>query len=152
MHSSVSPCFYIVSSLPSFLSSSRKKLQNTYSQATMISISGNENIDNMIMDKIQTKKAEAAGKKQQKVSLLKLFAFADVYDYVLMGLGSVGACIHGASVPVFFIYFGKMINIIGLAYLFPRQTSHRVAKVYSNYKFMQLSMLAYGSLFRLFFF
>uniref|UniRef100_A0A6N2KRB9 Uncharacterized protein n=2 Tax=Salix viminalis TaxID=40686 RepID=A0A6N2KRB9_SALVM len=95
----------------------------------MISISGNENIDNMIMDKIQTKKAEAAGKKQQKVSLLKLFAFADLYDYVLMGLGSVGACIHGASVPVFFIYFGKMINIIGLAYLFPRQTSHRVAKV-----------------------
>lgn len=152
MLSSVSPCFYIVSSLPWFLSSSRKKLRNTFSQATMISISGNENIDNMIMDKIQTKKAEAAGKKQQKVSLLKLFAFADLYDYVLMGLGSVGACIHGASVPVFFIYFGKMINIIGLAYLFPRQTSHRVAKVYSNYKFMQLRMPTYGSLFRLCFF
>jgi len=98
----------------------------------MISISGNEDIDNMIMDKIQTKKEEAAGKKQQKVPLLKLFAFADFYDFVLMGLGSVGACIHGASVPVFFIYFGKLINIIGLAYLFPQQTSHKVAKVYSN--------------------
>ncbi|KAJ6342165.1 hypothetical protein OIU78_010154 [Salix suchowensis] len=95
----------------------------------------------MIMDKIQTKKAEAAGKKQQKVSLLKLFAFADLYDYVLMGLGSVGACIHGASVPVFFIYFGKMINIIGVAYLFPRQTSHRVAKYSLDFLYLSVAML-----------
>ncbi|KAJ6394066.1 hypothetical protein OIU77_023323 [Salix suchowensis] len=100
-----------------------------------------KSIDNMIMDKIQTKKAEAAGKKQQKVSLLKLFAFADLYDYVLMGLGSVGACIHGASVPVFFIYFGKMINIIGVAYLFPRQTSHRVAKYSLDFLYLSVAML-----------
>ena len=70
-----------------------------------------------------------SNKKEHKVSLLKLFSFADFYDYVLMGVGSVGAIVHGASVPVFFIFFGKLINVIGLAYLFPKEASHKVAKV-----------------------
>lgn len=66
----------------------------------------------------------------QKVSLLKLFSFADFNDCVLMTLGSIGACIHGASVPVFFIFFGKLINVIGIAYLDSHQASHKVAKVF----------------------
>ena len=70
-------------------------------------------------------------KKQNKVSLIKLFKFADFYDCVLMTIGSVGACIHGASVPIFFIFFGKLINVIGMAYLFPKEASHKVAKVYN---------------------
>jgi hypothetical protein len=68
-------------------------------------------------------------KKALKVPFLKLFSFADKWDYLLMTLGSIGACAHGASVPVFFIFFGKLINLIGLAYLFPASVSHRVAKV-----------------------
>lgn len=72
---------------------------------------------------------KAERKKPRKVSLLKLFSFADFYDYVLMAIGSVGACLHGVSVPVFFIFFGKLINIIGMAYLFPKEASHKVAKV-----------------------
>jgi ATP-binding cassette subfamily B (MDR/TAP) protein 1 len=32
-------------------------------------------------------------------------------------------------VPVFFIFFGKIINAIGLAYLYPKEASHQVAKV-----------------------
>ena len=75
---------------------------------------------------------DAKSKKEHKVSMLKLFSFADFYDCVLMAVGSVGACIHGASVPVFFIFFGKLINVIGLAYLFPKEASHKVAKVCSN--------------------
>ncbi|RWW75161.1 hypothetical protein BHE74_00016836 [Ensete ventricosum] len=67
-----------------------------------------------------------------KVPFLKLFAFADTWDYVLMALGSIGACAHGASVPIFFIFFGKLINIIGVAFLFPTTVSHRVAKVRST--------------------
>jgi ATP-binding cassette, subfamily B (MDR/TAP), member 1 len=67
--------------------------------------------------------------KALKVPFLKLFSFADKWDYLLMTLGSIGACAHGASVPVFFIFFGKLINLIGLAYLFPASVSHRVAKV-----------------------
>ena len=82
------------------------------------------------MDVDQKKKLHGESpEKPRKVSMLKLFTFADSYDYLLMFLGSIGACIHGASVPVFFIFFGKLINIIGLAYLFPKEASHKVAKV-----------------------
>ncbi|XP_043807365.1 ABC transporter B family member 2 isoform X2 [Manihot esculenta] len=95
------------------------------------------------MDSFSGKKEEKEEerKKQQKVPLLKLFAFADLYDYVLMGLGSLGACVHGASVPVFFIFFGKLINIIGLAYLFPKQASHRVAKYSLDFVYLSIVIL-----------
>ncbi|CAN0842915.1 ABC transporter B family member 2 [Linum grandiflorum] len=76
-----------------------------------------------------------------KVPLLKLFSFADFYDYVLMGLGSIGACVHGASVPVFFIFFGKLINIIGLAYLFPKQASHKVAKYSLDFLYLSIVIM-----------
>lgn len=72
---------------------------------------------------------EKTKKPHPSVSLFKLFAFADSFDYFLMFFGSVGACIHGASVPVFFIFFGKLIDVIGLAALFPAAASHKVAKV-----------------------
>jgi hypothetical protein len=75
------------------------------------------------------KKKKGEGKKQNKVTVAKLFSFADSYDLSLMAIGSVGACVHGASVPVFFIFFGKLINVIGMAYLFPKEASHKVAKV-----------------------
>lgn len=76
-------------------------------------------------------------KKEHKVPMLKLFSFADSYDYVLMFIGSIGAIVHGASVPIFFIFFGKLINVIGLAYLFPKEASHKVAKVW-NFSFVDL--------------
>ncbi|KAG9454516.1 hypothetical protein H6P81_007420 [Aristolochia fimbriata] len=75
------------------------------------------------------------------VPFLKLFAFADFYDYVLMFVGSVGACVHGASVPVFFIFFGKLINIIGIAYLFPASVSHRVAKYSLDFVYLGVVIL-----------
>lgn len=83
----------------------------------------------------------AKSKKEHKVSLLKLFSFADFYDYVLMALGSLGACIHGASVPVFFIFFGKLINVIGLAYLFPKEASHKVAKYSLDFVYLSIAIL-----------
>ncbi|KAJ0229117.1 ABC transporter B family member 10 [Hirschfeldia incana] len=80
-------------------------------------------------------------KKRPSVSLLKLFSFADSRDCVLMTLGSIGACIHGASVPVFFIFFGKLINIIGLAYLFPKEASHEVAKYSLDFVYLSVAIL-----------
>ncbi|KZV37277.1 ABC transporter B family member 2-like [Dorcoceras hygrometricum] len=80
-------------------------------------------------------------KKKQRVSFLKLFAFADGYDYLLMFVGSIGACVHGASVPIFFIFFGKMINIIGLAYLFPREASHQVGKYALDFVYLSIAIL-----------
>ncbi|KAF7079885.1 hypothetical protein CFC21_084056 [Triticum aestivum] len=58
------------------------------------------------------RKKAGAEEKVEKVPFMKLFSFADRWDYVLMAVGSVGACAHGASVPVFFIFFGKLINFM----------------------------------------
>lgn len=77
------------------------------------------------------KKMKKKSESAKKVGIGKLFSYADGFDYLLMSVGSIGACVHGASVPVFFIFFGKMINIIGLAYLFPKEASHKVASVSS---------------------
>ncbi|XP_075484164.1 ABC transporter B family member 2-like isoform X1 [Primulina tabacum] len=86
-------------------------------------------------------KHESTRKKKQKVSFLKLFAFADGYDYLLMLVGSLGACVHGASVPIFFIFFGKMINIIGLAYLFPKEASRQVGMYALDFVYLSIAIL-----------
>lgn len=85
--------------------------------------------------------AKKMKEKKKTVPLLKLFSFADFYDVVLMTVGSVGACIHGASVPIFFIFFGKLINVIGLAYLFPAQASHKVAKYSLDFVYLSVAIL-----------
>nr|DAD17830.1 TPA_asm: hypothetical protein HUJ06_019293 [Nelumbo nucifera] len=89
----------------------------------------------------EEKKDEKDEKKPQKVPFSKLFSFADFWDYVLMFLGSVGACVHGASVPVFFIFFGKLINIIGIGYLFPELVSHKVGKYSLDFVYLSIVML-----------
>ncbi|KAK7346117.1 hypothetical protein VNO80_20632 [Phaseolus coccineus] len=86
-------------------------------------------------------KKEKGTQKERKVPLLKLFSFADLYDCVLMGVGSVGACVHGASVPVFFVFFGKIINVIGLAYLSPKEASHEVAKYALDFVYLSIVIL-----------
>ena len=106
-------------------------LSHTFSFGAKMTDPGSISSKSDANDMKKKKMEKGEGKKQNKVSLLKLFAFADFYDYILMAIGSVGACIHGASVPVFFIFFGKLINIIGMAYLFPKEASHKVAKVYT---------------------
>uniref|UniRef100_A0A803L624 Uncharacterized protein n=2 Tax=Chenopodium quinoa TaxID=63459 RepID=A0A803L624_CHEQI len=58
-----------------------------------------------------------------------------------MFLGSIGAIAHGASVPVFFIFFGKLINLIGVAYLFPRETSHEVGKYSLDFVYLSVVIL-----------
>ncbi|XP_009371200.2 ABC transporter B family member 2 [Pyrus x bretschneideri] len=91
--------------------------------------------------KTKKEEEEGKGKQQRKVPLLKLFSFADSYDYLLMAVGSVGACVHGASVPVFFIFFGKLINIIGMAYLFPKEASSKVAKYSLDFVYLSVAIL-----------
>ncbi|XP_020594717.1 ABC transporter B family member 10-like [Phalaenopsis equestris] len=80
-------------------------------------------------------------KKKKRVPFSKLFSFADPLDCLLMTLGSLGACVHGASVPVFFIFFGKLINIIGIAYLFPTSVSHRVALYSLDFVYLGIVIL-----------
>lgn len=90
---------------------------------------------------LKEQEEEKTKKPAQTVSLFKLFAFADSFDYFLMFFGSVGACIHGASVPVFFIFFGKLIDVIGLAALFPAAASHKVAKYSLDFVYLSTVIL-----------
>ncbi|VFQ96925.1 unnamed protein product [Cuscuta campestris] len=57
---------------------------------------------------------EAERKKpEQGIPFYKLFSFADKFDWMLMFLGSLGAAVHGCSMPVFFLLFGQMVNGFG---------------------------------------
>ncbi|XP_048433259.1 ABC transporter B family member 13 [Pyrus x bretschneideri] len=66
--------------------------------------------------------------KHRSVSFLGLFAAADKVDCVLMFLGSVGACIHGGVLPVFFVLFGRMIDSLGHLAMNPQQQSARISE------------------------
>ncbi|RWR78404.1 ABC transporter B family member 19 [Cinnamomum micranthum f. kanehirae] len=55
----------------------------------------------------------AKNTKEQSLPFLKLFSFADKYDWLLMAAGSLGAVIHGSAMPVFFLLFGEMVNGFG---------------------------------------
>ncbi|XP_071910581.1 ABC transporter B family member 1-like [Coffea arabica] len=43
----------------------------------------------------------------------ELFRFADGLDYVLMGIGTLGAFVHGCSLPLFLRFFADLVNSFG---------------------------------------
>uniref|UniRef100_A0A1D1XU82 ABC transporter B family member 1 n=2 Tax=Anthurium amnicola TaxID=1678845 RepID=A0A1D1XU82_9ARAE len=43
----------------------------------------------------------------------ELFRFADGVDYVLMAIGTVGAVVHGCSLPIFLRFFADLVNSFG---------------------------------------
>ncbi|KAJ4872169.1 ABC transporter B family member 1 [Raphanus sativus] len=47
------------------------------------------------------------------VAFKELFRFADGLDYVLMIIGSVGAFVHGCSLPLFLRFFADLVNSFG---------------------------------------
>lgn len=79
----------------------------------------------------QIKEGDVKKKKEEapSVSFWKLFSFADAYDGLLIFWGTVGACVHGVAIPVFFIFFGKLINAFGTYHSNPEKMSAEVSKV-----------------------
>lgn len=69
-------------------------------------------------------------KKEQSLPFYQLFSFADRYDYLLMTSGSLGAVIHGSSMPVFFLLFGEMVNGFGKNQSDLHKMTHEVGKVH----------------------
>ncbi|KAI3796996.1 hypothetical protein L1987_39684 [Smallanthus sonchifolius] len=57
-----------------------------------------------------------------------LFYAADKWDLFLMLFGGLGACVHGAALPVFFILFGRMIDSLGHLSAHPHSLSSEVTK------------------------
>lgn len=71
---------------------------------------------------------ESEKKKEQSLPFYQLFSFADKYDVILMVAGSLGAVVHGSSMPVFFLLFGEMVNGFGKNQMDLRQMTHEVSK------------------------
>ncbi|KAL8508758.1 hypothetical protein ACS0TY_016107 [Phlomoides rotata] len=68
-------------------------------------------------DFVKTPPMEVSGKKDgappPSVSFSELFRFADRLDYVLMAIGTVGAIVHGSSLPLFLRFFADLVNSFG---------------------------------------
>ncbi|XP_070019004.1 ABC transporter B family member 19 [Nicotiana sylvestris] len=86
---------------------------------------------------------EAEKKKEQSLPFYQLFSFADKYDYLLMISGSIGAIIHGSSMPVFFLLFGEMVNGFGKNQMDLHKMVHEVSK-YALY-FVYLGLIVCAS-------
>jgi ATP-binding cassette subfamily B (MDR/TAP) protein 1 len=78
--------------------------------------------------------AEGSSKKDEKkrpeqsVAFYELFSFADKWDRLLMAAGSLGAVVHGAAMPVFFLLFGELINGFGKNQMHLRKMTDEVSK------------------------
>ncbi|KAK4269245.1 hypothetical protein QN277_022430 [Acacia crassicarpa] len=72
--------------------------------------------------------AEAEKKKEQSLPFYQLFSFADKYDWLLMISGSLGAIVHGSSMPVFFLLFGEMVNGFGKNQMDLKKMTEEVSK------------------------
>lgn len=84
---------------------------------------------------------QAADKNHETASFFGLFAAAEKTDYVLMFLGSIGACMQGAALPVFFVLFGRMINALGSLSSDPHRFSAEVSKVIYSLNQISLHLL-----------
>ncbi|KAI3683820.1 hypothetical protein L1987_84335 [Smallanthus sonchifolius] len=51
--------------------------------------------------------------KEISVGFKELFRFADRLDHVLMGIGTIGAFVHGCSLPIFLRFFADLVNSFG---------------------------------------
>lgn len=58
-----------------------------------------------------------------------LFRFADALDYILMAVGTVGAIVHGCSLPVFLRFFANLVHSFGSNADDPELMVHQVIKV-----------------------
>lgn len=65
----------------------------------------------------------------KSISLIKLFAYADSFDCLLLTIGSMGAIIHGCGLPIFCLMFGKLLHGLGANANNPNVVAHIVNKV-----------------------
>jgi hypothetical protein len=79
--------------------------------------------------KVFKKPREATVIPKTQVPFFQLFMFADWWDHILIMVGTIGACAHGVAVPVFFLFFGDLIDSFGANYNNPDKMGREVSKV-----------------------
>ncbi len=77
----------------------------------------------------------SSGVHLQSVALYQLFSFAEPCDYLLMVVGMIRALAHGAAIPVFFLFFGRLLHGFGSNPNNRHQAAHVVSKALPKKKF-----------------
>ncbi|KAE9590367.1 putative xenobiotic-transporting ATPase [Lupinus albus] len=80
------------------------------------------------VNKASLSKVEKKKKKEKNLPFYQLFSCADKYDYVLMIFGSIGAIVHGSSMPIFFLIFGQMVNSFSKNQMDLHKMTHEISK------------------------
>ncbi|KAI3518024.1 hypothetical protein L1887_06363 [Cichorium endivia] len=91
-----------------------------------VEILSNQDFGETPTPKVDSKSDSSSGEKN--ASFWRLFYAADKWDLLLMLFGSIGACVHGAALPVFFVLFGRMIDSLGHLASHPHRLSSEVSK------------------------
>ncbi|MCO5556388.1 hypothetical protein L7F22_009937 [Adiantum nelumboides] len=84
------------------------------------------------------------GNAVQSIPFYKLFSYADSLDWFLMLIGALGAAVHGAAVPVFFIFFGKLIDTLGSPIVNLNDLSHEAAKYSLDFVYLSIAAMLSG--------
>ena len=100
---------------------------NTSSSIANAAVAINSSHGDGDTDKAAKPIPKAAGRPV--VAYHRLFAYADPLDYLLMVVGGLAGITHGAALPVFFIFLGKLIDSLGALTLDPSRAPHEVNKV-----------------------
>ncbi|CAJ1974513.1 unnamed protein product [Sphenostylis stenocarpa] len=71
-----------------------------------------------VVQMVDTNMAEEKGDECKKnvvmtLSFFKLLSYADLVDWILMGLGTLGSIVHGMALPVGYLLLGKALNAFG---------------------------------------
>ncbi|KAI3799535.1 hypothetical protein L1987_34834 [Smallanthus sonchifolius] len=90
------------------LSEEDKEAQNTQEKKLAMESEGQNSNDGGEKEKKREKSSSAP-----TVGFGELFRFADGLDYVLMGIGTIGAFVHGCSLPIFLRFFADLVNSFG---------------------------------------
>lgn len=88
--------------------------------------------ESVALEKEMKQKGRAKASLQKSVPYYKLFSHADGWDYLLMIVGGLAAIAHGVSIPVFYIFLGKLVNSLGSTVTNPArglQMGREVSKV-----------------------